>query len=275
MPIFHSPAKINLFLRILRRREDGYHELASLFQTIDLQDTLHIELSDKDQFTCSDPSLPCDQTNLVSKALALFRRKSGIDYPVRIHLEKRIPQQAGLGGGSSNAATTLWALNRLCGNGASDVELARWASEIGSDISFFFSSGTAYCTGRGEIFRSYPPLQPTNLWVVKPPQGLSTPKVYSKLKAAALPQRDPEKILTQFLNSNPEYFNDLEGPAFEIMPELGQLKEKLKECGFSVVLMSGSGSSFFCLGEGNADIGLDGLEIYPARFCNRSEGSWW
>ncbi len=108
-----SPAKINLFLRIMGKRPDGYHELASLFQAIGLGDTLTFTLTPQDSLTCSDPSLPCNDSNLIIKALHLFRRKTNLHIPVTIHLEKHIPTQAGLGGGSSNAATTLGALNTL------------------------------------------------------------------------------------------------------------------------------------------------------------------
>lgn len=269
-----SPAKINLFLRILRRRADGYHELASLFQAIDLCDIMSFEIADKDVLTCSDPSLPTDATNLVSKAVQLFRRKTKIETSFVIHLQKNIPQQAGLGGGSSNAATTLWALNALCGHPAKEAELAAWGAEIGSDISFFLSQGTAYCTGRGEILRALPALKNLSLSIVKPLEGLSTPQVYGKLNAANLKQRDPEATLASFFAGQPSYFNDLEQPAFEVMPELAALKRKLEHSGFSQVLMSGSGSSFFCLGEGNLS-NFSSCLTFKTKFINRLPDQWY
>lgn len=267
-----SPAKINLFLCILSRRPDSYHELASLFQAIDLADVLSIKESHQDSLTCSDPSLSVDNSNLVSKARALFRLKTGIDCCFSIHLEKKIPIQAGLGGGSSNAATTLWGLNELCGKPASEEQLCQWGSEIGSDVSFFLSSGTAYCTGRGEVIRSLQPLPRRNIWIIKPPQGLSTPQVYNKLNISLLPSRNPEIILDAFYQEKPVYFNDLEIPAFELMPELLELKQKLENSGFTTVLMSGSGSSFFCLGEGN--IQVENHQIFQTSFIHREFGSW-
>lgn len=132
-----SPAKVNLFLRIVGKRPDGYHELASLFQSISLYDLLHFTPSTQDVLTCTDPSLPIDKTNLIWKAVDLFRKKTNLHTFVKVHLEKNIPTQAGLGGGSSNAATTLWALNQLCGKPATDLQLSQWAGEIGSDVSFF------------------------------------------------------------------------------------------------------------------------------------------
>lgn len=269
-----SPAKINLFLRVLRRRHDGYHELASLFQAINLFDTLHLQLSDEDSLTCTDSSLPTDGANLVIKAADLFRRKTGIEKGLTVYLEKRIPQQAGLGGGSSNAATTLWGFNELCGRPATEAQLAEWAGEIGSDISFFLSQGTAYCTGRGEILRPLPPLAPMYVWIIKPPHGLSTPQVYGKLDASSLPQRDPEKALETFFSPHPVYFNDLEIPAFEVMPELGLLKQQLYDSGFSHVLMSGSGSSFFCVGDGVLPH-LPGYVSCATRFVNRKPNAWY
>ena len=146
---FLSPAKLNLFLRVLRKRSDGYHELASLFQAIDLVDALHVREVSEDRFSCSDPAL-LGPSNLVLRALKLFREKTGLQFPVEMHLEKRIPMQSGLGGGSSNAATALFALNVLAGRVATEEQLCAWSQEIGSDVPFFFSLGTAYCTGRGK-----------------------------------------------------------------------------------------------------------------------------
>jgi 4-diphosphocytidyl-2-C-methyl-D-erythritol kinase len=135
---FFSPAKLNLFFRVLYKREDQYHEIASLFQAVSLGDFLSIEMSEEDVLSCNDLSLLCDRSNLIMKALDLFRKKTGIKIAVKVHLEKNIPLQSGLGGGSSNAATTLWGLNELCGRPASLRQLQNWSSEIGSDIPFFF-----------------------------------------------------------------------------------------------------------------------------------------
>ena len=268
-----SPAKINLFLRILYKRSDGFHELASLFQAIDLMDTLHFSLSTQDHLTCSDPSLPTDSTNLVLKAADLFRRKTGLGFGLKVHLEKNIPHEAGLGGGSGNAATTLWALNELTGRQATYKDLISWSSEIGSDISFFFSQGTAYCTGRGEIVQTKQPVT-LKTWIVKPEKGTSTPAVYSKLKVAALPARDPLVALDSFYSSAPHFFNDLEAPAFEVYPDLNEIKKKLLKAGFETVLLSGSGSSFFCIG--NASLPpLPNCRCYEAASIQRPFDSWY
>lgn len=269
-----SPAKINLFLRILRRRPDGYHELASLFQAIDLCDTLHFSFSNADQLTCTDGSIPTDKSNLVLKAVDLFRLKTHLDFRVNVHLEKTIPAQAGLGGGSSNAATTLWALNETCGRPATIDQLMQWSGEIGSDITFFLSQGTAYCTGRGEHLHQLPSLPKKIVHILKPQKGLSTPEVYKNLDIGTLKQREPEKALEGFFKGEFDCFNDLEGSAFSIMPELLDLKLNLQSAGFSHVLMSGSGSAFFCMGEGCLPE-LSNMLCFSASFMNRQVSHWY
>jgi 4-diphosphocytidyl-2-C-methyl-D-erythritol kinase len=267
-----SPAKINLFLQVLKKRPDGYHELASLLQTVSLYDTLHFELSSSDHLTCNDPTT-CDK-NLVFKAVQLFRKKTGLIFGIRTHLEKRIPAQAGLGGGSSNAATTLWALNHLMGYPAENADLIKWSGEIGSDIPFFLSEGTAYCTGKGEVLQFLPPLEPQSLWIVKPKAGTSTPVVYSKLNIAQLPQRDPKIALQSFLEGKPCYSNDLETPAFAVLPELAEIKRQLLQEGFSTVLLSGSGSSFFCMGLPPMPH-VPNCQVFSAKFINRERNKWY
>lgn len=250
MTSFLSPAKINLFLKVVRRRSDGFHDLASLFQTVDLCDTLTFAQSDDDCLTCNDPVLASDPKNLVLRALNLFRERTGIQESYAIHLEKRIPMQAGLGGGSSNAATTLWALRSLSGADISNETLCDWGAELGSDVPFFLAShGTAYCTGRGEIVRDLPEIFSHRLHLIKPPEGVSTPEVFRRLDLTALKASDPEAILHQFIDGRPQFFNDLEAPVLALMPSLHNLKTKLLGSGFSTVLMTGSGSSFFCLGD--------------------------
>ncbi|PNH12188.1 4-diphosphocytidyl-2-C-methyl-D-erythritol kinase, chloroplastic/chromoplastic [Tetrabaena socialis] len=162
-----SPSKINLFLRVTRRREDGYHDLASLFHAIDLGDEMEFTASPytlQDNLVCSDPTIPSDERNLVIKALNLYRRKTFQTMYFDVKLNKKVPHGAGLGGGSGNAATALFAANKLMGSPASDEEMMEWAGEIGSDISVFFAKGAAYCTGRGEVVED-----------VAPPVPLDTP----------------------------------------------------------------------------------------------------
>ena len=157
-----SPAKLNLFFRVLNKREDGLHEIASLMQVITFGDTLHFKASDRDCLTCSDPTIPVDRQNVICQALAIFRSKTGFKKPLAIHVDKHVPAAGGFGGGSGNGATTLWALNRISGLNIAEETLRLWAGAISSDAPFFFSSGTAYTTGRGEKVVSLPPLKLKN-----------------------------------------------------------------------------------------------------------------
>lgn len=271
-----SPAKINLFLRILRRRSDGYHELASLFQTISLCDRLHVSLSEVDELHCSDASVPTCRKNLIWKAVDLYRQKSGNRFCVKIDLEKNIPMQAGLGGGSSNAATALWAVNSLAKTPVSMSELQAWSAEVGSDVPFFFSSGTAYCTGRGEQVQTLPSLAPQEVWIFKPKGGLPTPAVYQQLKVEDLIPRDPIACLDEFLAGKESYFNDLEAPAIQLMPSLTGFKAALSSLGFQHVLMSGSGTAFFCIGERKKSMPQEFKDFHQsACFINRRLIEWY
>lgn len=272
--ILFSPAKINLFLRVLGRRNDGYHNLASLFQAVDLGDTLEFSFAEKDEMTCNDPQIPVDHTNLVSKAIQLFRNKTGLKGGLRVHLDKKVPAQAGLGGGSSNAATTLYALNSLHKTNLSDQTLGEWAGEIGSDISFFFSHGRAFCTGRGEIVQDVllSPLEQT-LWLVKPKEGLPTPLIFKFLKLDECSSEDPAILLQK--NSKGIYFlNDLEKPAFQALPSLQTLKNELLSQGFSAVSLTGSGTGLLALGKNAPQVSSD-HRCYQLKYLSRFENEWY
>lgn len=267
-----SPAKINLFFRVLRKRPDGYHEIASVIQAIDLCDVLSFVQHSNDRLTCSDLSLPCDESNLVIKALKLFRQH--YEFPsMHIHLDKRVPMQAGLGGGSSNAATVLWALNDKIGRRASLNELSLIGAQLGSDVPFFFSQGSAYCTGRGEIIEPFFHA-PMNGYLAKPPFGLSTPLVYRKTRADQLPLIDPIEARESLLGEHSLYFNDLEPAALLIEPRLADFKDRLLSCGFSVVAMTGSGSAFFCI-EGEEKKFPEDIHFIHFRSLMREPGLWY
>lgn len=271
-----SPAKVNLFLRVLNKREDGYHNIASLFQALNLCDTLHFTLSDSDSLTCTDPAIPTDSKNLVIKAIDLFRAKTQKNFCVKVHIEKKIPVEAGLGGGSSNAATTLWALNELCTTNLTTEELLSMAAEIGSDVPFFLSQGTAFCSGRGELLQSMQPL-PFNVkgWIVKPPYGMPTPAVYQNLDLSQLLNIDPAAILHEITTKNTlHFFNDLETSAFKLNPELSSLKESLVEQGAEGVIMCGSGSSFFSISLQSPQI-RENHKVFDVEFLNRSSNQWY
>jgi len=174
-------------------------------------------------------------------------------------LQKSTPAQAGMGGGSSNAAAAFFGANTLCGSPASPEELIQWADDpvIGSDATFFLSQGTAYCTGRGEIITPVGQLKNTEglaIYLVKPAYGLSTGSIFKALDYDALSTVDPDTLLKAFQEKGVDHdlwINDLEQPAFEVESNLGELKAFLasEEFGFRAVLMSGSGSTIYCLGE--------------------------
>jgi 4-diphosphocytidyl-2-C-methyl-D-erythritol kinase len=264
---FLSPAKLNLFFRVLHKRADGYHEIASLFQAIDLFDRLFFSFSDRDEISCTDPSIPCDSSNLVHKALSQFRLYRSTP-PVKIHIEKKIPSQAGLGGGSSNAATTLWALNQLLDFPLTINELIQIGSSIGSDVPFFFSSGTSYCTGRGEILTPFSLPAPLTGFIAKPTFGLSTPLVYQHLTLSQLSSVDPLKAL----HSYPQFFNDLEVPSFQLEPRLIALRDDLRKS-FEQVVMTGSGTTFFCLK--GTPVPLPGVTFFPFQSVQRLDSREW
>eukprot|EP00667_Euglena_gracilis_P010210 EG_transcript_10380 len=287
-----SPSKVNLFLRILRRRSDGYHDLASLFQAISLGDRLSLRLLPEDApddvFECNMAGVPVDRTNLVLRAVDLLRQRTGVARRLHIRLAKTVPAQAGLGGGSGNAATALWAANQLFGQPATMEQLVEWSAELGSDITFFLSGGTAYCTGRGEVLTPLPPLPPQRLYIFKPDIGLSTAAVFRALDLAALSPADPQDLLAKFQAAVPTvasapsdaFVNDLEQPAFALVPELGVLRDELRGCGFPHVFMSGSGTSIVALGEPTGPLtgaevvarlnGRPGLQAFAADFIWRS-----
>jgi len=257
-----SPSKVNLFLRVTARRPDGFHDLASLFHVLDFGDTLRVSRCASphaDTLLCDAAGVPTDASNLVMRAFDLFRRKTGSTQRFWAQLDKRVPAGAGLGGGSGNAATALWAANQLAGCPASEAQLLDWSGEIGSDISVFFSTGAAYCTGRGEVVRNEAPPLPltTELVLVKPPEGLPTPTVFKALNLASRSSADPEGLLASMRARrvmDPSLcVNDLEPPAFTVLPKLAQMKARMAadaERKYDAVFMSGSGSTLVGVGGG-------------------------
>lgn len=256
-------------------------------QVIDFGDTLEVSHSTSplhDTLTCAAPGVPLDATNLVIRAFDLFRRKTGSKQHYWANLVKRVPAGAGLGGGSGNAATALWAANELAGRPASEADLLAWSGEIGSDISVFFSTGAAYCTGRGEIVRNEAPPLPlsTKMLLIKPQEGLSTPLVFKNLDLATRSTADPEGLLAALAARGcgaEVCVNDLEPPAFKVMPALAQLKTRLLATGrYSSVFMSGSGSTIVCVGDDDAPDWAAAEGLFTARavrLTTRKQGAWY
>jgi 4-diphosphocytidyl-2-C-methyl-D-erythritol kinase len=238
-----APAKINLYLHILGRRPDGFHELETLMAPISLGDTLDIDLILSGiEFTCSDPTLSDAQDNLATKAARLFLSEFKLTTGVRIHLEKAVPVGAGLGGGSSDAAAVLLALRQLTGTKCDDARLAGLAAQLGSDIPFFIYNQPAICKGRGEIIEPVTLKENLQGLLVHPGFGVSTPWAY-KTYAQNPRQGDPGRKFADFTLRN-----DLEPPPFGKYPWLPTVK-KWFQAQPEVLdsLMSGSGSSVFAL----------------------------
>lgn len=270
-----SPAKVNFFFRIHHQRHDGYHQISSLYQAINLSDTISISLDEEDHFSCNLDHLCNMQENFIWQAVSLFRQKTGWNQKLSIHLQKNIPIQAGLGGGSSNAATTLWALNQLYHHRFEESQLALWAAEMGSDMSFFFSEGSAYCEGKGEIIQSIANLPSTHFWLAKPAFGLATPMVYQKCNSKKLAYWDSNQALSNAVQGKLILNNDLEQAAFTLKPKLQIIKHKLLQMGFAQVSMTGSGTAFICFGDLETSPQLPGIVFYPVRSLQRKSGFWY
>lgn len=256
-------------------RKDGFHELQSFFQAINLGDDILLSTSSKDFYQCNDPSLNFNKDNFVYQALALFRNKTNILDPVSIELIKRIPKGAGLGGGSSNIATLLWGLNKLFGEPASVETLLDWSKEISSDAPFFFSLGSAVCEGRGEKIAPVerPPMK-EQIWIVKPPYSLSTKEVYLYSKKQSKISESLKALIQKMYSSQPILENDLEEAAFLLCPQLVLLKDELEQQGYQKVFMTGSGSAYVCIGN-QAPKCKNPVQIFPVRYINRNPNEWY
>jgi 4-diphosphocytidyl-2-C-methyl-D-erythritol kinase len=249
-----APAKINLSLKILGRRTDGFHEIETLIAPISLCDEIKIELcSGKKEiaFRCDDASVPKGEDNLVMRAASVFFEEMKITSSISIALKKRIPHGAGLGGGSSDAASTLLVLNELFETNLPHEALAKMAEMIGSDVPFFIFQSAAVCKGRGELVSPIRLRQQLSVLLVKPQFGVPTQWAYSRW-------RDSREIpgvsyASQEFNGQ-TFVNDLERPVFEKFVFLAQLKVwLLNQPEVGAALMSGSGSTVFAVLRDRAD----------------------
>ena len=244
-----SPAKINLSLRILGKRPDGFHEIETRLVRLAFGDTVEIEhlgAGSNVNFTCSDPTVPSDESNLALKALRAFESRVGTQSSWRIHLEKRIPHGAGLGGGSSNAATILRAANELSGSPLALPQLLELAAQIGSDVPcFLLDSPAADGTGRGEIVQPADFPHQLHLVLIKPPFPIPTPWAYKKWADS---RKVPGVLYAPQLCEWGTMVNDLERPVFQKYLLLPALKNWLLEHSETrAALMSGSGSTMFAI----------------------------
>lgn len=244
-------AKINLTLAVLGKREDGYHALVSVMQTISLSDTLRIQVTDDDHITCAvdAPSLRNDD-NLAMRAARLLRNEGYLTHGAVIELRKEIPAQGGLGGGSSDAAAVLIALNRLCALGLSQTRLEELAARLGSDIPFFIHSGTALIEGRGELVTPLPDCEPLWLLIAHPPVSISTAAVFQSVTPTDYGDTYDTDIVAEVIRGGSRLplerlSNTLEPLVMRNWSEVAETREGLLRAGAPIVRMSGSGPTLF------------------------------
>ncbi len=254
-----APAKLNLTLEVVRRRDDGFHELRSIFLALDLVDTLTVEGSPSITVSCSDPDLETPE-NLVWRAAEALRKEAGVRTGALLTLVKRIPVAAGLGGGSSDAASTLLALNAHWNLGYPRARLREIGATLGSDIPFFLgTSPLALVTGRGEFLEPLhvpPHLGSARFVLVKPPVGISAGAVYRAYPQARWSHghdrtdtwfRELTAISSVGADRFPVPFNDLEAIALQVAPEASVARDLLVAAGATRPVMAGSGSTFFTM----------------------------
>lgn len=268
-----SPAKINFFFKLAGKRADGYHNVESMFQAIDLFDKISLKFSSHDCFK-SNTCLGFNEDNFIIKALFVFRQKTGLNHPLEITLDKKIPIESGLGGGSSNASTILWGLNEIYDRPVSLDELQSLSSLVTSDSPFFFSEGTAFCTQKGEKVQNLPPIEDFKGWLIKPKEGNSTKLVYEASKNFSPTLKSSEELLKAFYSKAPIFHNDLEGPAFSLTPKLRELKENLFIQGAQSVFMTGSGTGLVALSENKPKFDSP-IEIFEIHSIQRSQNEWY
>ncbi|MFA6358360.1 MAG: 4-(cytidine 5'-diphospho)-2-C-methyl-D-erythritol kinase [Candidatus Omnitrophota bacterium] len=282
--IIKSFAKLNLYLRVLNKRKDNFHNLSSLFCRIDLADTIILKKLKDDliQIKCDNRHLPIDATNLCWRAANLLKQEFGLNYGVEIRIRKRIPIGAGLGGGSSDAASVLLGLNKYWNLNLSRTKLAGLGAKLGSDVAFFiYDTKFAQASSRGDKIKPVVSLEELKLWfiVVYPNIKVSTPLIYQKFDTSNMLSINPEqassfkprrvervghfsqltrprcnvKILTSELLKNGKgidascFFNNLEVITNSLYPVVNQVKNALSNIGLEKIMMSGSGSAVFAL----------------------------
>ncbi len=251
--VIEAPAKINLFLDVLNKREDGFHDINSVFQAVSLYDRLEFTATDSPGITirlARESEVPTGEDNLIARAYKLMADEFGLDKGLDVVLEKKIPVAAGLGGGSADGAATILACNRLYGLGLSKETMMKLSERIGSDLPFFFTRGQALVSGRGEVIEEVE--LPTDYWIVlvNPGWEISTAQAYKALKRGLTRSKNPFNLATCRRAEELVRLLDLSGNDFEKVhlktyPELGRIQEGLLRSGASLARMTGSGPTFF------------------------------
>lgn len=245
-----TSAKINLSLDVTGKRQDGYHNIKSVFQSIGIYDIVTVDQADKGiNLTCTDLKIPCDSSNIACRAAQLFLDYAGINSGVRIHIEKHIPSQAGLGGGSSDGAAVLYAMNHIFDTKMPVSELAGIGGQISADTAFFIFGGTAFVEGIGDIINPVRSIPPIDIVVAKGSSGISTPEAYRKIDELTNPVHPKTGRLLKAIDEGKfikkcKYCSNL----FEQVTDnrdVFDLKKHFYEMGAETAIMSGSGSAVF------------------------------
>lgn len=243
-----APAKINLCLHVLRKRPDGYHDLAMLMQRISLYDRITLAFNDSGvvRVRCDGVALAAGEENIAARAARRVLELAGSECGVEIVIDKQIPVAAGLGGGSSDAASVLVGLNDMLGAGLTQAQLMAEGARLGADVPFFIFADTAWATGIGDVLQRVPPLPAVWYVLVNPGVAVSTAWVYQNLR---LTSTDEVSRLPGFPNTVPDLaaflHNDLESVTIGRYPQLAEIKGRLRELGAAGALMSGSGPTLF------------------------------
>ena len=271
-----SYAKINFNLKVLGRRQDGYHEIDSLIQNISLCDDIHLTETDHGiTVTCLSLRVPQGKENIAYKAAEAFFNMTGVNKGVDISIEKRVPVAAGLGGGSSNAAAVIIGLNHMFGTNISRMKMLGLAEGIGSDVPFFIEGGTVHVRGRGEVVEKLKPSSETWIVLVAPKFEISAKFAYDefdKVLAFRLRRKEAPKLSSVEISSwamSSILHNDLEEPVSAKHKEIAKIKERLLSLGATGAAMSGSGPAVFGLAQDEASAGkiVDRLKKdYPRTF---------
>ena len=249
-------AKINLTLDVLGKRPDGFHELETVMQSLSLRDEIQLDVGTGAEWSlsCEKTGVPCDRRNLAWKAALAFEQALGKTLGgLAIRMEKQIPSEAGMGGGSSDAAAVLRALNRHFGQPFSPMELAAIGAEVGSDVPFCVVGGTCMCTGRGETLRSLPPLPDCEILICKPDFGVSTPALYRAIDETEICRRPDQTAMEQALSRGAlgeigsQVCNVFDPLVSARHPEIRQIRSVMDACGAMASQMTGSGSAVFAL----------------------------
>ncbi|MDI6783849.1 MAG: 4-(cytidine 5'-diphospho)-2-C-methyl-D-erythritol kinase [bacterium] len=250
--LLNAYAKVNLFLEVVARRDDGYHDVVTILQTISLDDDIELSGHENDiTLTCVPQNLPADDRNLAYRAARLLKEKTGTKQGVAIRLNKHIPTGAGLGGGSSDAAAIFLGCNQFWNCNLAYSDIAEIAMQVGMDVPFFLRGGTALALGRGERIVQQLPTPELNLVIVYPSFPVPTASIYKNLDIhAVVKKKEPTSLLSAIETRDikgiaESLYNRLETTAFKLHPELAEIKEELVNAGCLGALLSGSGSAVF------------------------------